>query len=456
MITRSIALSARYNKKHYSLTWVIILILFSLVISACKKEESPVEENWYVSLKTVQNQVIDYGKSIEVEVKVMIRFDNIPGIRVKYEILKGGGSVTASEAVTGTDGLAKIRWTLGKESFDQLLKASAYKDNGELIASRELKAYCYIPDAWIKVTMDVNETASTILDLIFNLDEKTTFMIGPNYRVYKQGDRYYKWNVINNALLLNAVDIENDRRGVIYVVTSDSPMGEKADIVKSTDNGNTWTLCTRPYEPSSHDFRISVCNDNSIWAYKYGEPVKFSMDEGITWHNAGNNLSAYGHVDVYRLKDSSLLFLGSNTDLLISFDNGENWDKIDTPYSIYQLYVTENDLVVIGSLGKGYMLYTSADYCRTFNLVAAYQSQGFGSRDTFVNRWKDYYYISIPAFGVLETRNFISMNYFINQDLYDFFIDHNGVLMMKSQDFRAVYYLERTDLIKGTGYPISD
>jgi len=295
--------------------------------------------------------------------------------------------------------------------------------------------------------MDVNETASTILDLISNPDEKTTFMIGPNYRVYRQGDRYYKWNIINNALLSNAVDIETDRRGVIYVVTSDSPMGEKADIVKSNDNGNTWTLCTRPYEPSSHDFRISVCNDNSIWAYKYGEPVKFSRDEGITWHNAGNNLSAFGHVDVYRLKDSSLLFLGSNTDLLISVDNGENRDKIDTPYSIYQLYVTENDLVVIGSLGKGYMLYTSADYCRTFDLVAAYQSQGFGSRDTFITRWKDYYYISIPAFGVLETRNFRSMNYFINQDLYDFFIDHNGVLMMKSQDFRAVYYLERTGLI---------
>jgi hypothetical protein len=48
------------------------------------------------------------------------------------------------------------------------------------------------------------------------------------------------------------------------------------------------------------------------------------------------------------------------------------------------------------------------------------------------------------------------MNYFINQDLYDFFIDHNGVLMMKSQDFRAVYYLERTGLIKGdiSDYPV--
>ncbi|HOW10222.1 MAG TPA: hypothetical protein PLX08_10530 [Bacteroidales bacterium] len=68
------------------------------------------------------------------------------------------------------------------------------------------------------------------------------------------------------------------------------------------------------------------------------------------------------------------------------------------------------------------------------------------SAGNFVTKWKDKFYISIPAYGVVETKDFKSMDLLLNFDQYGSFIDHNGVIICKGKDYKSAYYLKRSGL----------
>lgn len=415
-----------------------------IIVFSCGETEREIVKNWFIIYQTSQNQVIMYGDSINVSLNVIYGYDNKSGAKIRFEILEGGGTLSRTETVTDVNGKATTTWKPGKLSSGPVLRASAYNELGEPVASRDLNAFSFIPDEWVKVSSSIDPIASYIQDMACDTEAGITLMVSYN-QVYQQGERYYWWSALGDPLLYGAQKIEADANGTMYVLTDN--YFEKQKLVKSVDHGKTWTKCTDPYgTPAKSDYSFAICNDNSIWAYTYGVPVRFSTDGGINWQSTGDSLIAWSQADVFRLTNGDLLFYGYGCDLNISKDNGQTWDKITTPPSTIGLFVTPEDKVVISALGVGFMIYISDDYCQTFKYIKAYQTQEVFLTDNFVSRWKDKYYISIPAYGVVETKDFKSMDVLLNFDQYGSFIDHNGVIISKGKDYKSAHYLKRSGL----------
>lgn len=425
--------------------WFSLFILPVLILAvSCEEPEREIVKNWFVIYQTSPDRVIMYGDSIDVALNVIYGYDNKSGAKVRFEILEGGGTLSKTETVTDVNGKATTIWKPGKLSSGPVLRASAYNELDELVASRDLNAFSFIPDDWVKVTTGIDPIVTDIHDMACDTEAGITLMVS-NGKIYREGERYYWWSPVDDPLLNGAQKIEADGNGTMYVLT-DSYF-EKQKLVRSTDHGKTWTQCTDPYgTPAKSDYNFEICNDNSIWAYSYGVPVRFSADGGMTWQSTRDSLIAWSQADVFRLTNGDLLFYGYGCDLNISKDNGQTWNKITTPPSTIGLFVTPEDKIVISALGVGFMIYTSDDYCQSFKYVKAYQTQEVFLTGNFVFRWKDKYYISIPAYGVVETKDFKNMELLLNFDQYDTFIDHNGILVSKGKDYKSAYYLKRSGL----------
>jgi photosystem II stability/assembly factor-like uncharacterized protein len=135
--------------------------------------------------------------------------------------------------------------------------------------------------------------------------------------------------------------IEIDRNGIIYVSTTGG------EIVKSPDHGVSWQKCTKPYPDNPYYIYMYVSNDNYVWVFKFDYPMLFSADGGITWIPAASELSSHGYGDIFRLKNGTLVFHGSDCcSLFISENNGLTWTHIETPGSSNKLYVNDNDEIL--------------------------------------------------------------------------------------------------------------
>ncbi|HVN58263.1 MAG TPA: hypothetical protein VMT63_08210 [Bacteroidales bacterium] len=435
--------SSNLTNKTCFLFILVNFVLLSFSVVSCKKGQTATGDDWYVGMLTRQDQILNYGENLQAQVRVMNGFTRMPGIKVKFEIITGGGTVSEPETLTDDDGLAKTTWTPGIGSFNPLLRASAYSGAGDLINSRDLHAYNFVPDKWNKVTNGLIPNASIMLDMVNDWNTGVTFMVGDMYKLYKQGSRYYRWDEIADPNLYYIKTVDMDKNGVIYAV-SEEQEDNRSDIVKSTDHGSTWSLCTRPFEISEPDMRISICNDNSVWAYKYGQPVKFSKDQGQTWQTAGSGISAMNFADVFRLSDNSILFYGYGCGLKISNDEGQTWSSIPTPGTMWNLFVTDDDLIVICCTGTGFDVYTSGNKGASFTLAGSYPTSYFVPLKNFITRQKDNYFIIVPGYGVLETTDFTNMNAYYNTDLSNFFVDDKGVMMARSKDWQSIYYYQKS------------
>jgi hypothetical protein len=192
---------------------------------------------------------------------------------------------------------------------------------------------------------------------------------------------------------------------------------------------------------------MHVSNDNYIWIYKFDYPTKYSKDGGNTWLTAGSGLSSYGFGDVFRLKNGSLLFHGSNCcSLSRSDDDGATWTHIATPGLSTKLYVNEKDEIFICTQLSGCWIYKSTDMGATFQSVYGVSPVFGTTMDNVFNKWKDFYYILIPGFGILKSSDLTHYQiYWLNYDLENLFIDHNGVLIAKDWNLKTVYYRKNTE-----------
>jgi hypothetical protein len=65
--------------------------------------------------------------------------------------------------------------------------------------------------------------------------------------------------------------------------------------------------------------------------------------------------------------------------------------------------------------------------------------------DNIFNKWGKTYYILIPGYGILKSDDLEHYEiYWINNELDNLFIDHNGVLIAKDWNNNTVYYLKRS------------
>jgi hypothetical protein len=299
-------------------------------------------------------------------------------------------------------------------------------------------AYGFRKDEWDALT---TEPDISIIDMVSDTVNNFTLIVAGN-KLYRQGDTYYTWNEVPDQLLASPRTIDIDSNGVIYVSTWNG------DIVKSSDHGYTWSKCTKPYSAGNHYIYTYVANDNSVWVFRFDYSTRFSRDGGLTWTDVGSGLSAQGYGDVFRLKNGSLLFHGSNCcSLHISADNGLTWTKIVTPGSSLKLFVNELDEIFIVTQKDGYSFYKSSDYGNTFTLNhKVYPSFGTTMENTY-KKWENIYYVIIPGYGILKSSDLTQFEiYWLNAKIFNLFIDHNGVLIAKDWgNSRTVYYRKNSD-----------
>ena len=356
-------------------------------------------------------------------------------VKILFEVIKGDGSVTKTEAVTDIYGFATTKWQLGFGSTEQILRAKSYNMSGKYLTSTDLVAYGFIAGEWNKWS---GTPDGGMAGMVADTVNKVTLMVNNN-SVFKPGERYYMWQEVSDPLLVSSRTINIDGNGVIYVTTW------TGELVKSSDHGQTWKACTKPYPDRPYYFYFSVSNDNWLWAFDFDHPTRYSGDGGETWHNAGGGIESIGWGDVFRLKDGSLIIHGSDCcSLNRSFDNGLTWTSIPTPGYSLKVYVNEKDeIFIVTQVEGGISIYISTDYGDTFSTVhTVFPQWGTSMLNTF-SKWGSFYYVLIPGYGILKSPDLIHYeDYYLNSDLLDLFIDQNGVMIAKAQDYHTVYYMK--------------
>jgi len=417
----------------------VLLIAIFCILFSCDRYPDPsvsLLSNYSFYFQTSPGMKFFAGELVSDSVGFMVVNNVDPNrdtVKVIFEIARGDGNITVQSANTDKNGLTYTGWKLGSGSFEQILRAKTYDLSGKYLTSTDLSEYGFRNDAWdtCSFSPDCNMTG-----MISDTVNKFTLMINNN-QIFRQGERYYLWEPVNDPALVLPRTINMDRNGVIYVTTW------SGELVKSNDHGVSWVTCTKPFPDRPYYIYPYVSNDNNVWVFAWDHPTKFSKDSGITWNDAGSDLSSFGYGNVFRLKDGSLLFHGSNCcSLNRSFDDGLTWTKIETPGSSIKLFVNDKDEIFIVTQENGITIYKSKDYCSTFTSVTRVSPEwGTSDNDNIFNKWSNFYYVLIPGWGILKSADLTHYEEFWhNSNLSDLFIDHNGVLIAKDWNMNTVYY----------------
>jgi hypothetical protein len=130
----------------------------------------------------------------------------------------------------------------------------------------------------------------------------------------------------------------------------------------------------------------------------------------------------------------------------MSDDDGQTWTKITTPNYSQKLYVKDDDEIFICSdVGLTETIYSSKDLGVSFWYVHDVGPAFRTAMDNIFSKWGDFYYVAIPGYGIMKSVDLHEYEpFWINDDLVNLFIDHNGVLMVKGYDYQSVWYLKES------------
>jgi hypothetical protein len=419
------------------------VLLFAIVCFAlsCDRYPDPSVKsvkNYSFSFQINPGQKYFAGEWVSDSVKFYAVDSNNPlkdSIKVLFEVVKGGGNVTIPSTSTDKNGFSYTGWKLGSGSFEQKLRAKTFDTSGNYLTSTDLIEYGFRNDAWDTCSFSPD---SYIMGMVADTVNRFTLMI-TNNQIFRQGERYYLWEPVNDPLLISPRTLMMDNNGVIYVSTW------TGELVKSSDHGVSWKTCTKPFPDRPYYIYPYISNDNYVWAFAWDHPTKFSKDGGMTWTDiaALSGLTSGGIGDIFRLKDGSLLLRGSDCcNMYRSFDDGFTWTIIKTPDYLLKLFVNEKDEIFIVSQGSGIILiYKSTDYGVSYSPLYAVAPQFVTEMGNIFNKWGNFYYILLPGFGILKSSDLSTYEvYWTNNNLNNLFIDHNGVLIAKDWNYNTVYY----------------
>ena len=424
----------------------LIIIILVLVILSCDRYPDPevkLLRDYFFAFKQNQGERFFAGEWVSDSIRFMAVDNSSPrkdSIKVLFEVAKGGGRVTVSSTYTDKDGYAYTGWKLGSESFRQILRANTYDLSENYLNSSDLVAYGFRTNEWdtLPDAMEYN-----ISGMAADTVNKITFMVCGGI-LYRQGEKYYIWKEVTGQYLSSLRTIYIDRNRVFYATTWNG------DLIRSSDHGESWQLCTRPYSQISFYLNISITSDNYIWVSTYNLPTKYSKDSGITWIELGGEVTTHGIGKVFRLKDGSLVLHGADCcSLFRSVDDGLTWTRIETPGYSQNLFVNDKDEIFI--IVSPFTIYKSTDYGATFSYVYAVFPEWGSSSENIFNKVGNFYYILVQGWGILKSADLIHFeDYWYNSNLRDLFIDHNGVLIAKYWNYqspyqRTVYYRKNSE-----------
>ena len=425
--------------KYFSFGNILLVTLMAFLPGCAEEPEIRITEQYNFGFLNSQDQKVFSGESIDVSFwfSALVN-EGIPvdQVKVVFETVSGGGTLSVTNVRISSNESAETTWTLGDESFRQVLKASVYDLSGRLRSSGELAAFGFRHDSWDAISASPE---TQMMDMAADAVNGVTFMTTSN-KLYRQGSRYYIWEEVKNPLFDypdRPRTIEIDRNGVLYVSTWGG------NIIRSLDHGNTWQACTKPWSDRSHYLQICVSNDNRLWVSTDGEFVRYSDDRGITWSDAGAGMSEYRVGDIFRLSDGTLFKHGLDCcSLAKSFDDGQTWITIPTPGYSQKLYVTDRDEILICcDQGQSEIIYISTNGGATFtNVCAVAPAFGTSMQNTFI-RWGNDYFVTIPGYGIMKSSNLRTYeDFWLNQDIDNLFIDHNGVMIATHWEGKQVWY----------------
>ena len=419
---------------------VLLIAVFCIIISCAKYPDPEVKlvKNYSFSFYNQTGQKFLSGDMVNDSVTFYAIDSNNPqkdSVRVLFEVVKGGGSVTVPSGYTNKSGLLSTHWKLGTQSFEQKLRAITYDTSGNYLTSTNLTEYGFGENVWDTCTFSPD---GSMTGMVADTNSRFTLMIDNN-QIYREGARYYLWEPVSDPLLVSPRTLMMDSKGIIYVSTW------TGELVKRMDRGNSWETCTKPFPDRPYYFYPYISNDNYVWAFAWDHPIKYSKDGGMTWTDLpdGNPVAAGGFGDVYRLKDGSLLYHGSGCcSLNRSFDNGLTWTKIETPGYSIKIFINEKEEFFLVSQGPGtIVIYKSTDYGQTFSPLYSVAPKFVTDMQNTFNKQGSFYYIILPGYGILKSPDLNTYEvYWVNNNLNNLFIDHNGVLIAKDWNMNTVYY----------------
>lgn len=224
--------------------------------------------------------------------------------------------------------------------------------------------------------------------VVFNpIDNKTLYYAGNV--LFKTMDGGTNWEVMSPDLSRESWDIpanigiySNDemktmkRRGVIYTVAPSYVdintiwCGTDDGLIQVTkDGGKTWTNVTPPQikswskislmDASHTDANTAYAAVNCIRLDDQKPHIFRTTDGGKTWKEIVNGLPNYPTNAVKEdPKRKGLLFCGSETNVFVSFDDGENWQslRLNMPATSIRDLVIKDDDIAVATHGRSFWI----------------------------------------------------------------------------------------------------
>lgn len=175
------------------------------------------------------------------------------------------------------------------------------------------------------------------------------------------GDTWQDVNVGGDVYGIRIIKFFNENTGLVLYITDDYELAIKT----TNDGGQTWNLSSNP--PQHGIMQISYADENTIFAVGYSSSIYKSEDGGDNWtlldsHGTDINLGVY-------FKDGlNGVYAGEEGDLYVTYDGGATWENnLYTGYHhFYGLNYKGNKILAAGTDED---VYLSDDNGENFEMI---------------------------------------------------------------------------------------